>query len=127
LIKINVKYIFTFLVLLITEIIIALYVKDSIIRPFLGDILVVILMYTFIRGIISKHIKLLPLILFIIALAVELAQYYRVIYLLHLENSRVLSTIIGTSFDTKDILCYLIGAVLLFAWEKVEKKRGSKI
>lgn len=77
-------------------------------------------MYTFIRGIVIKPIRHLPLILFLVAFAVEMVQYWRVIYILHLENNRVLSTIIGTSFDVGDILCYFIGAVILFVWEKVE-------
>jgi hypothetical protein len=106
---------------LIIEIIIALFVKDAIIRPYIGDILVVILMYTFIRGIIQKSIKLLPLYLFAFAVAVEFAQYFRIVDVLHLQNSKVLSIIIGTSFDIKDVLSYLIGTIILTVWERLEK------
>jgi hypothetical protein len=121
--KINIKYIFSFLILLIIEVIIALYVRDAIIRPYIGDILVVILMYTFIRGIIRKPIKLLPVYLFIFASAVELAQYFHIVDILHLKGNRVLSVILGASFDIKDILCYLAAAVLLIIWEKAEKSK----
>jgi len=31
--------------------------------------------------------------------------------------------IFGTSFDIKDILCYLIGTIILFVWEKFEKRK----
>ncbi|MBB6215378.1 hypothetical protein HNQ80_001467 [Anaerosolibacter carboniphilus] len=120
--KINKKYLFTFLILLIIEIIIALFVNDTIIRPLVGDILVVILMYTFIRGFISKSIKLLPLYLFLFAAAVEMAQYFHIVDLLNLRDNKLISTIIGTTFDQKDILCYLIAAVILFIWEKLEKR-----
>jgi hypothetical protein len=76
---------------------------------------------TFIRGIIQKSIKLLPLYLFAFALAVEFAQYFRIVDVLHLQNSKVLSIIIGTSFDIKDVLSYLIGTIILTVWERLEK------
>jgi len=72
--KINPKYIFAFIILLIIEIIIGVFVRDAIIRPYVGDILVVILMYTFIRGIVGKPIKFLPIYLFAFAFIVEMAQ-----------------------------------------------------
>ena len=120
--KINIKYIFVFIILLITEIFIALFINDTIIRPYIGDILVVILMYTFIRGFIQKPIKFLPVYLFFFASTVEVIQYYRIVDLLHLQNNKVISTIIGTSFDIKDILCYLIGSIILIIWDKVMEK-----
>ena len=117
--KINIKYIFSFIILFITETFIALFVHDTIIRPFIGDILVIILMYTFIKGFIQKPIKFLPMYLFLFASAVEVVQYYHIIDLLHLQNNKIISTIIGTSFDIKDILCYLVGSVILIIWDKL--------
>jgi len=122
--KINIKYIFSFIILFITETFIALFVHDTIIRPYIGDILVIILMYTFIKGFIQKPLKFLPIYLFVFASAVEVVQYYRVVDLLNLENNRILSTIIGTSFDIKDILCYLVGSIILIMWEKLVLKES---
>lgn len=119
--KINLKYLAAFSILLIVEIMIAFFVNDAIIRPYIGDVLVIILMYTFIRGIIEKNIKFLPIYLLVFATSVELSQYYHLVNLLHLQNNKVLSTIIGNAFDVKDILCYLIGAIVLVVWEKTEK------
>lgn len=117
--KINIKYILSFIILFITETIIALFINDTIIRPYIGDILIVILMYTFIKGFIQKTIKFLPIYLFFFASTVEVIQYYHIVDLLHLQNNKVVSTIIGTSFDIKDIVCYLIGSILLVVWEKI--------
>lgn len=122
--KINPKYIAAFFCLLLIETAIALYVHDAIIRPYVGDILVVILMYTFIRGIIPRRIKLLPAYLFVFAVVVELAQYFEIVRILNMQNNRVISTIMGSSFDIKDILCYLIGTLILIFWEKIEKGRN---
>jgi hypothetical protein len=93
--------------------------KDKIIRPFIGDILVVILMYTFIRGIIQKPIKGLPIYLFLFATIVEITQYFHLVDRLGLSDNKLLATIMGTSFDIRDVLCYLAGTIILIAWEKI--------
>ena len=119
--RIYLKYLYAFLILLLIETMIALFVNDTIIRPYIGDVLVIILMYTFIRGVTKQFIKYLPIYLFVFASSVELAQYYHIINLLHLQDCRVISIIIGNSFDIKDILCYLIGTVVLIIWENIDK------
>lgn len=116
--KIQIKYLISFIVLFMIETAIALFVHDTIVRPYIGDILVVILLYTFIRVFIAKQINALPIYIFIFAGAVEFAQYFHVVELLHLQNNRVMSVIIGNSFDIKDILCYLVGSILLLIWER---------
>lgn len=120
--RINFKYSLGFIALFIIEVLIALYVRDSFVRPYLGDVLVVILLYCLVRSILSKRIKLLPMYLFFFATLVEVAQYFRIIEVLRLKSNTVLSTAVGSSFDVKDVLCYLTGAVLLFIWEKVAVK-----
>lgn len=117
--RINKKYIISFFILFIVEALIALFVHDNFIRPYIGDILVIILMYTFIRGVIDKKIKILPIYLFLFALFVEVMQYFKVIELLNLENNKVASIIMGTSFDIKDILCYFIGSMILIIYENI--------
>jgi hypothetical protein len=121
LMKMDMKYIFIFLILLIAEIIIAFFVKDAIIRPFIGDVLVIILIYTLIRGLMKKSIKLLPVYIFLFAFTVELAQYFNIVDALDLQNNKVISTIVGTTFDIKDILCYLVSTVILIIWNRIEK------
>ena len=116
----NMKYIISFIILFVIETFIALYVHDEIIRPYIGDILVVILMYTFIRGLVKKRIKFLPAYLFLFASVVEIMQYFKFIDLLHLRSNRIVSVILGTSFDIKDILCYLVGGIILIIWERVQ-------
>ncbi len=117
----------TFFILLAIEIVIGLFVHDAIIRPYIGDVLVVFLLYALVRGIVRRPLKLLPILLFIFASTIEVAQYYRIVDVLHLQNNKIISTIIGTSFDIKDVICYLIAAVILVIWEKLERtRRGSK-
>lgn len=116
--KINLKYLAAFFILFITEVFIALFVKDKIIRPFIGDVLVIVLMYTFIRGVMQKPIKRLPIYLFLFAVMVEITQYFHLVDRLGLKDNKIMATIMGTSFDVRDILCYFAGTVILIIWEK---------
>lgn len=111
--KINYKYLISFIILFIIEVIIALFIDDKIIRPYIGDILVIILMYTFIRSFIKKPIKFLFIYLFFFATFVEVMQYFNILEILGLQNNRFLSIIFGSVFDIKDVLCYLIGSIIL--------------
>lgn len=121
--RINIKYIIAFLILLTIELLIALFVHDKFVRPYIGDVLVIILMYCFIRSFIRK-IKFLPCYLFLFGVLVEILQYFKIIYLLGLQDNKILSIIIGSSFDIKDILCYLAAAILLIIWEHIEKAKS---
>ena len=123
--KINKNYVLTFLMFLIFEIIIALFIRDQIIRPFVGDILVVVLIYCFIRIFIKKKITLLPLYIFLFAVAVEVAQLFNIVKILGLENDSIMRTLIGTTFDISDIICYFLGCVLLFIWQRWENWRKN--
>ena len=114
--------------LLAVEILIGLFVHDRFVRPFIGDVLVVILIYTFIRIIIPGKVRLLPLYVFIFAAAVELLQLIRIVEILGLQDNKLMSTIIGTSFDIRDILCYFVGCAFCGIWEylRYKKTRAEK-
>ena len=116
--RFNKKYFALFIVLLLTEIFIALYIKDKLIRPFIGDILVILLMYSFVRSFVSSF-KHLPIFLFIVAFLVEMSQYYNIVQHLGLQNSRIANIILGLTFDLKDIFCYFIGMLLCIAFQKI--------
>ncbi|AEV67638.1 DUF2809 domain-containing protein [Acetivibrio clariflavus] len=123
--KVNLKYIIVFSILLAIEVFIALFVRDKIIRPFIGDILVIVLMYSFIRSIVQKTIKFLPVYLFLLAVFVEITQYFHLVDKLGLKDNKFMATVLGTSFDVKDILCYFIGSIILIFWErKLEPSLG---
>lgn len=115
--KINIKYLIAFIILFLNEVGIALFINDRIIRPYIGDILVIIIMYTFIRSFIKKPIRFLPIYLFIFAAFVEVIQYFNILEVMGLQNIKILSIIFGSTFDVQDILCYLIGSIILIIWE----------
>lgn len=110
-------YVAATIVLLAIEIGIALFIHDVFIRPYVGDMLVVVLIYTFVRIFIPKGVRLLPLWVFVFAAGVEVLQYFRIGEVLGLSDNRILSVVIGSTFDVKDIVCYGVGCGLIFLYE----------
>ena len=119
----RIKYAVGCIILLILEVLIALFVHDNFIRPYLGDVLVVVVLYTAIRAIIPDQYSLLPLYLFIFAAGVEFSQYFKLVQVLGLHNITLIRIILGSTFDWKDILCYGVGCAILGVYEWVIKNR----
>ncbi|HKM34478.1 MAG TPA: DUF2809 domain-containing protein [Lachnospiraceae bacterium] len=117
--NLKIKYTIVFFILLITEVLIALFVHDNFVRPFIGDVLVVILIYAFVRIFIPKGFKLLPLYIFLFATCVEVLQYFHLVELLHVENITFLRVIMGSVFDARDLVCYGVGCAVLWGYQKI--------
>lgn len=115
-------YLIATIILLIIEVLIALYVHDDFIRPYVGDAIVVIVIYTFIRIFIPEKCRLLPLYIFIFAVVVEILQGIHIVNILGVEDNYFLRTLIGDSFDIKDILCYGVGCISLGLYEYLIKR-----
>lgn len=115
-------YAISFFILLMVEVLIALYIKDDFIRPYIGDMLVVVVVYCFVRIFIPEKFKLMPLYVFIFAAFIEVLQYLKLVEVLGLQNNTFARIVIGSVFDLKDILCYGVGCVLLGVYEKISRK-----
>lgn len=99
------------------ELLIALFVRDKFIRPYVGDMLVVVLLYTLVRVFLPEKPRLLSVYIFAFSMCVELLQGMHIVELLGLQDSRFFSILIGTTFDWKDIICYGVGCILCGLWE----------
>ncbi len=119
-------YLIAALVILAIEIFIGVCVRDDFVRPYLGDVLVVILIYCAIRCVFPTGIKLLPLYVFIFALVVELLQLVNIVNLLGIPRGSVIAIIIGTSFSFVDIICYAVGCGITYVTESIIKKRPAE-
>jgi len=115
----RIKYLVAFIIFFITEVLIAVYVHDDFIRPYVGDILVVILLYCFIKIFVPYKVKLMTLYIFIFSAFVEILQYFKLVEMLGLQDNRFARIVIGSVFDWKDILCYGVGCILLYGYEKL--------
>jgi hypothetical protein len=114
----NIAYFIATIIIFLIEVFIAIFVQDNFIRPYLGDVLVVILMYTAIKSMIRiKEPSLFPVFLFAFAVFVELLQLVGFVNLFGLEENKLARIVLGSVYDIKDIICYGVGSVFLIMWE----------
>jgi hypothetical protein len=108
---IKTNYLFISIIILIVEILIALFANDKFIRPILGDYLAVILLFylfvTFLK--ISKN--KIAVITLLISYFIEGLQYIHILELLHLDNIKILNILLGNSFSWTDMLTYTLGTL----------------
>lgn len=121
--KRRIIYALLFLSVLLAEILIALFAKDAFVRPYVGDMLVTVLICCFLRIFFPTGVKLLPVYVFLFAAAVEFGQYLDMVKLLGLEGNRLISVLLGRTFSFPDILCYAVGCILFFGAELYVRKR----
>ena len=118
-IQFNKRYFLLFLLLFVIEILIALYVHDTFIRPYFGDVLVVILIYCFVLSflIVSKIKTSICVLLF--AFGIELTQYFNLVQHLGLQKCKLANVVMGNSFSVQDLACYVAGIVSVILIEKL--------
>src|SRR5688500_18670850 len=92
----NKNYFILAVFIFVIEVLIAMYVKDRIIRPYVGDVLVVIMIYCFVRSFFNAPIFKVALGVLIFAFTIETLQYIRVVHVLGLQRSKLARTVIGT-------------------------------
>jgi hypothetical protein len=114
------------ILLLLTEIFIALFVHDGIIRPIGGDFLVVVFLYCLLQSFCS--IKVVPSALFVLLFAyfIEILQYYHFIELIGLQDIFLARMVIGTTFSWSDIYAYTGGILFVVFCEWMFRKQVKR-
>lgn len=120
--KKRISYFISFLVIFCIEVFIAMYVRDSFVRPYIGDVLVVVLVYCFVRIFLPTGIPRMPFYVFLFACFVEVMQYFQLVDTLEITN-RVARIVLGSTFDWKDIACYAVGCILIFLFEHLFRRK----
>ena len=118
-------YFLIFFGLLATEIVIALFVNDAFVRPYVGDVLVTLLLCCMCRVIIPANVRLLPVYVFIFAAAVEIGQYFDLVAVLGLAENRIISIALGRTFSWMDLVCYAVGCVEAFLVDQIIIRRSK--
>lgn len=111
----NKKYFIWALALFGVEFLIATLFKNiGFIRGYLGDVLVVILLYYIVLSFVKvKHKGKLIWGIFAFAVAVEVLQYFGVASHLGFAKGSIGYIILGNHFSWADIICYAIGCLIL--------------
>lgn len=113
------NYFILAVILFIIEVGIALFVHDRFIRPYVGDVIVVMLIYCFIKSFIRLPVYRAALFVLLFAFTVETLQYMNVVEKLGLAKSRLAVIIIGNSFSWFDMLTYIAGIGIVLIAESV--------
>jgi len=114
-IKFNKKYALWALALLGIEFLIAtIFSRIGFIRGYIGDVLVVILLYCLVLSVVKvrNKSKLIGAI-FLFAVLVEVLQYFGVATYLGFTKGSLGYIILGNHFSWGDILSYAIGCLIL--------------
>jgi hypothetical protein len=121
----NKNYFILASLLFAVEVLIALFIKDNFIRPYLGDTLVVILIYCFIKSFLNLPVVTVAIFVLFFSFTIELLQYLRIVEILGLQKYPVARTVIGTLFEWIDLLAYIAGTAIVITVEKYLLKKAA--
>ena len=111
------NYFLGFTALLIIEILIARYISDDFIRPYLGDFLVVVLLYCFLMAFSRLPILKALIIVLVFSYAVEFFQMINIVKVMQYQPPEVVMIILGSSFSVWDLLAYTLGLLFCLSLE----------
>lgn len=120
--RFNRLYFSLFLLIFVTEVLIAIYLHDGFIRPYAGDFLVVILIYCFVRSFLQAPVVPVAIGVLVFSYLIETLQYFNVVKLIGLEHSRIANIVIGNHFTWADILAYTLGIGFTILMENIKPR-----
>lgn len=113
----NLKFFFFTLLLFTVEVLIALFVHDRFVRPYLGDYIVVFLIYCAVRTFLKASPLKIAIGVLLFAYTIEVLQYFRIVDRLGLADNRLAKTVIGYGFEWLDLLAYTLGVITILVIE----------
>lgn len=114
--RLHFGYLFLAMLLFLLEIAIAKYTTGWI-RNYIGDILVVILIYSAIMSITHFNKKTVVLFTLVFAFVIEFSQYFKLAEHLGFEQGSVAYIILGNTFSVADLVCYIVGCLVILLIE----------
>jgi hypothetical protein len=111
--------ILTAFLILICITIVLFFKSNNFIRGFIDDIIIVILIFSFLKSLKDFNSLLLAVFVLIFAFLIEFAQLFKLIDLLGLQHNFFAQIIIGSTFDLYDLLAYLLGIIIIFTVDKL--------
>jgi hypothetical protein len=105
------------LILFVVEVLIALFVKGGFVRPYLGDVLAVMLVYAVLGAVTPLGMAAALCTALGIALVIELAQALNLIGALGLADNQLARVVLGGAFDMLDVAAYVAGGMVVLAVE----------
>ncbi|MCX8522570.1 DUF2809 domain-containing protein [Chryseobacterium formosus] len=123
-IKFSLKYFLITILIFLVEVLIATVLKDQFfIRAYLGDVIVVMLLYTFVKSFLIVNDTKLILGIFVFSCLIEFAQFFNIAEKLGFQPGSLMYIVIGNSFSWIDILCYGAGCLILYIFVKIKSSQ----
>jgi len=119
------RYFLFALILFLVEVFIALYVHDSLVRPYVGDYLVVMLIYCAVRTFINISPLKLAIGVLLFSYVIEVLQFFNIVDRLGLSDNKLAKTVIGYGFEWIDLLAYTLGIVTVLILERRNRTNSS--
>ncbi|WP_185126714.1 ribosomal maturation YjgA family protein [Chryseobacterium aurantiacum] len=121
----SLKYFLISIFIFLIEVLIATKLKDIFfVRAYLGDVIVVILLYTMVKSFFRVNNQKLIGGILIFSCMVEFAQYFNIAEKLGFREGSLMYIVIGNSFSWIDILCYAAGCLLIYLFVKVTENKA---
>ena len=120
--RIHKQYLIAAIVLFFIEVLIALFVHDRFIRPYVGDYLVVILLYCAVKAFFDWPVLPVGAGVLVFSYLIEFLQYFNLVAVLGLQNNHLANVIIGNSFALEDLLAYTWGIITVIS---IESQRNN--
>ncbi len=111
--KFNPYFFIASLILLATEICIAVFLKGGFIRHTFGDFLVTILVYCFLNSFIKSKPIYIALFVLVFSFTVEFLQCYNLLDLLNLRQNKLAVIVLGSTFHIGDLIAYTLGVITI--------------
>lgn len=97
--------------LFVVECLIAAFAHDGFVRPYLGDVLVVMLIFFTVLAFWPVPPLRLAFGVLLFAFTVEATQALGLIHSLGLSDNTLAKLVLGNTFQWGDLVCYLIGSM----------------
>lgn len=118
-IRFSPTYFILTVLLLLSEVLIEKYVHDTIIRPYFGDFLVVILIYCFVRSFLRTPVIPTALAVLLFAYTIEFLQYLNLLEYLGWSKYYWARILLGNYFEWIDVAAYTMGILVVVVVERL--------
>lgn len=99
---------------------------DRIVRPYVGDYLVVILLYCVVRCFLDVRVLAAAVWVLVFSYAVEVSQYFHLADHLGFREPSLARVLLGTYFTWTDMLMYTLGILTVLGVEKSIRRDGKE-
>jgi hypothetical protein len=123
--SLKLRYALAALAVFLVEVVIAVFWRDGFVRPYLGDVLAVVLLYLALRALTPLSPISAATAALAVAVLIELAQLFHVLDAVGLGRNALARTVLGGVFDVADLACYAIGGLAVLSLDRAWIRRSS--